>query len=204
MDEIITCSNCGKSLSLPDSLRGQAVECPLCKTQFVVGASSQVKPPPLPSPSSPSMPMGSAPSRPDEHGSASWPEPNLRRRDEEGDDWDSDFDRRRRSVRRDFEPHRGALILTLGIVSIGCAVVGFFCPLTAIPGVIVGPIAWVLGSKDLTAIQENRKDPDGRGLTQAGWICGIVGTILNGCAVILGLFFLILYGAMFAAAARGK
>lgn len=71
-------------------------------------------------------------------------------------------------------PHRGVLILVLGIVSLG-------------PCCLTGPFAWILGKRDLEEIDEGRLDPEGRGLTQAGMVCGIVGTAL--CA--LALLYLI-------------
>ena len=63
------------------------------------------------------------------------------------------------------KPHRGTLILVLGIIGL------IFCGPLAI-------VAWVLGSGDLKEIDAGRMDPAGRGTTQAGKICGIIGTIL--------------------------
>ena len=69
-------------------------------------------------------------------------------------------------------PHQGALILTFGIVSIVCC----------FP---FGIAAWIMGNKDLQKIDAGQMDPTGRGLTNAGKICGIVGTIIGiiGCGV---------------------
>jgi hypothetical protein len=73
------------------------------------------------------------------------------------------------------KPQRGGVILALGIVGI---VVCFIC----------GIIAWVMGQKDLKEMREGLRDPSGMQITKAGWICGIVGTVLG----ILGfLWFLI-------------
>jgi hypothetical protein len=66
---------------------------------------------------------------------------------------------------RDVEPHRGTLLLILGILGI----------------VVCGPLAiaaWVMGSNDLTAIRAGRMDREGEGMTNAGYILGIIGTIL--------------------------
>ena len=68
-------------------------------------------------------------------------------------------------VPSDLEPHRGVLILVLGIIGIACC---FIC----------GIIAWVLGNTDLRKIDEGQMDPAGRGLTQAGKICGIISVAL--------------------------
>jgi len=62
-------------------------------------------------------------------------------------------------------PHRGVLILVLGIVGIACC---FIC----------GIIAWVMGNDDLRKMDEGQMNPEGRGLTQAGKICGIISVAL--------------------------
>ncbi len=63
------------------------------------------------------------------------------------------------------EPHRGPLILVLGII--GIVMVSF-----------LGIFAWVMGKKDLAKMDAGRMDPEGRGLTMAGMICGIVATVI--------------------------
>jgi hypothetical protein len=73
--------------------------------------------------------------------------------------------------RRDWEPHRGTLVLVLGILSLAM----FFFPL-AFP---LGIAAWVMGQSDLRKMRTNQMDPAGKGSTEAGWICGIIGTILS-------------------------
>jgi hypothetical protein len=74
----------------------------------------------------------------------------------------------------DMRPHRGSLILTLGILS-------FFCF-----GFILGPMAWIMGSNDLKEMRAGRMDPEGEGVTNAGRICGMIATIL-----ILGSVFIV-------------
>ncbi|HXG12972.1 MAG TPA: MJ0042-type zinc finger domain-containing protein [Gemmataceae bacterium] len=99
----------------------------------------------------------------------------------------------RYGIRRDWEPHRGTLVLVLGILSLVAAGLFFlFCWALGLP---LGIAAWVIGHRDLKKMQANLMDPEGRGLTQGGWICGIIGTILNtlfalGCIgyfVVMGL-----------------
>jgi hypothetical protein len=63
------------------------------------------------------------------------------------------------------KPHRGVLILVLGILGLVCCT-------------ICGIIAWVMGNGDLREIDAGRMDPSGRGLTQAGKICGMISVIL--------------------------
>ncbi len=91
-------------------------------------------------------------------------------------------------VRRDCEPHRGPLVLTLGVLSLVMLTICY--PV----GVVLGLAAWVLGQADLRKLRAGGMDPAGHGLTQAGWICGIVGTVLNalitlGCVGLFGLMF---------------
>jgi hypothetical protein len=65
------------------------------------------------------------------------------------------------------KPHRGTLVLVLGIVSI------FTC------GIILGPIAWILGNNDLKEMRAGTMDPSGEGMTNAGKICGMIALFLN-------------------------
>jgi hypothetical protein len=75
--------------------------------------------------------------------------------------------------------HRGGAILALGIVGI---VVCF----------ILGIIAWVMGTADLRAMDAGTMDPSGRGLTQAGRICGIIGTVLGLGGLLLAVIMLLI------------
>jgi predicted Zn finger-like uncharacterized protein len=91
-------------------------------------------------------------------------------------------------VRRDCEPHRGAMVLTFGVLSLVLLSVGCLWPV----GAVLGVVAWVMGRGDLGKIRRGDMDPAGQGLTQAGWICGLIGTLLNGlfalgCAGLFGL-----------------
>ncbi len=87
------------------------------------------------------------------------------------------------------KPHRGTLILVLGILGL----------------VVCQPIgiaAWIMGSGDLKQIDAGQMDPTGRGLTNAGKICGIVATILLVLSVIVGLLLVVL--GVFGAAASAR
>ena len=102
---------------------------------------------------------------------------------EEADDNDFGPSRRRpyrrRQPGRNLEPHRGAVILTLGIISLACLVLNACYGLGALIGLPLGITAWVLGSGDLRRIKNNEMDEEGLAMTQAGRICGILGTILQ-------------------------
>ena len=70
-------------------------------------------------------------------------------------------------------PHRGVLVLVLGILGlVGC-------------GILTGIPAWVIGSGDLKAMDAGTMDPSGRSLTNAGKICGMIATIIAIVAVVL-------------------
>ena len=58
------------------------------------------------------------------------------------------------------KPHRGTLILALGIIS------WFVFPL--------GIFAWVMGSGDLKKMEAKTMDPSGKGITMAGKILGMI------------------------------
>ena len=75
------------------------------------------------------------------------------------------------------EPHRGTLILVLGILSLTLCT--FF---TGIP-------AWIMGKGDLEKIKGGMMDPEGVGPTKAGMICGMICCIIY--AVLIGLIILL-------------
>lgn len=89
------------------------------------------------------------------------------------------------------KPHRGTLVLVLGILGI------VLCG-------ICGIVAWVMGRSDLKEMDAGLMDPSGRGVTNAGKICGIVGTILMGLGLLWVLFVMVLgIGAAAVGAASG-
>ena len=85
------------------------------------------------------------------------------------------------SAQQTLRPHRGTLILVLGIIGIVCC---FIC----------GIIAWVMGSNDLREMAAGRMDTSGQGLTQAGKICGMVSVILQIIGFVIGLLFFMFFG----------
>ena len=85
------------------------------------------------------------------------------------------------------QPHRGTMILVLGILGI------VLC-------VICGIVAWIMANADLRAMQAGQMDRSGEGLTKAGKICGIVSVILNVIGIALWLLMVIVFGAAAAAA----
>lgn len=84
------------------------------------------------------------------------------------------------------KPHRGTLILVLGILGI----------------VLCGPLAiaaWIMGNGDLKEMDAGAMDPSGRGNTNAGRICGIIGTVLLAISIVV--FILIFAFGLFATVA---
>ena len=78
------------------------------------------------------------------------------------------------------------MILIFGILGL----VGICWPL--------GIVAWVMGNGDLKEMDAGAMDPSGRSMTNAGRICGMIGTILLiiGVVVLIALFGLGLTGAI--------
>ena len=82
------------------------------------------------------------------------------------------------------EPHRGTLILVLGILSL--VLCGFF---TGIP-------AWIMGKGDLAKIKDGIMDPEGEGPTKAGMICGMICCIISAVGIGLIILLTILGGGL--------
>jgi hypothetical protein len=78
-----------------------------------------------------------------------------------------------------YRPHRGVMILVFGILSF------FIC-------VIFGIVAWVMGNNDLREMDEGTMDPSGRGLTQAGKICGMISVFLSILGILIGLAWIVI------------
>ncbi len=90
----------------------------------------------------------------------------------------------------DLSPHRGVLILILGICSwvTGCFVLGI--------------IAWAMGNRDLLEMEEGRMDPEGMGLTRGGRIAAMVHVILVCIGLLVMLIGLIGFGVYLFEAGR--
>lgn len=217
MPIIVVCPSCGGKLRVADALVGQRVRCPACNQTFDSAAESAPLPPTpsapqdlplqlsLDEPTSPPPPTPSRKAgglfgaveikRPGEiEPLASRPaetEPGERpRRAERERDWDVP-DIRRRRPRRDAEPDRGAVVLALGIISLAGTVIYCAAPLW----IILGLVAWIMGQTDLRKMTSGLMDDNGRSITQAGRICGILGVVLNGlwilgCGTMIGVMWL--------------
>jgi len=133
---------------------------------------------------------------------------------DEVDDDEDDRPSRRRSKRGSRRgggrgaAHRGGMVMTLGIISVSLLVVDFGCSccggglgimistgISAV-GLGLGIPAWIMGQKDLARMRNGDMDESGRGTTQTGWICGLIGTILHGLGVVCGGILLVFFVAV--------
>lgn len=207
--EIAPCPGCQARLSVSASDIGSDVECPYCKT--VYKASKPGAPGSRAGGSSPRrkaddddldvVPKGRSvrsgdddederPSRRRRRDDDDEDDRPSRRRSRDDDDDEAPRKRRRRSG-GSYEPHRGVLILVLGILGwVGC---GIF---TAIP-------AWIMGSGDLKKMDAGEMDPEGRQMTQIGKILGMISVILT-CVILLGYCAIFLIIGIGGAAAGGR
>ena len=106
--------------------------------------------------------------------------------DDRRDDDDRPARRRRDDDRPAYEePHRGVLILVLGIISlVACAA--------------MGPVAWIMGNSDLKKMDAGVMDPEGRSNTQVGKILGIVGTVLLVISIVGTIVWVAILGLVIA------
>jgi hypothetical protein len=86
------------------------------------------------------------------------------------------------------KPHRGTLILVLGILGL------LLCQVLGIP-------AWIMGSNDLREMDTGTMDPSGRSITNAGRICGIIATILLILGAIVSIIVFAVLGFSFSRSA---
>jgi hypothetical protein len=213
---VVDCPSCTRKLRLPADLLGRMVRCASCGGTFEAKESPAATPPPASAPELPlpDRPSGRSRSRHDDSNFDDT-EPCPRcgeeipvvsaRCEHCGERLELVEDRPwERGVRRDCEPHRGGLLLTLGVISIVCGALGIamFCcaPLSGlfvVGGVACAIPAWVMGHRDLANMRTGAMDPRGRGTTQGGWICAIIGTVLNciGLLVALAMVGLMVYSS---------
>jgi hypothetical protein len=177
------CPVCDTLLESPEGTVGTKCLCPQCSQQLEV-----------PDPPRASRPRSEGNGRDRARGEKYCHECGapMRARDEVCPECGEFQLRRRRSsgrrLSRDHEPHRGSLIMVLGILS-----------LVIVP-IILGPIAWILGAEDLKKIRQGRMDPEGESMTNTGKVCGMVATIVGlSVLVVVFLVWLFCLGTLFTA-----
>jgi len=82
-------------------------------------------------------------------------------------------------VRRDCEPHRGRLLLWLGIASWVCGLASLALVVPALLGLALGLTTLVLARRDLAKMEAGLMDPAGAGLVRRASGYAVVGTILS-------------------------
>jgi DNA-directed RNA polymerase subunit RPC12/RpoP len=88
--------------------------------------------------------------------------------------------RREPEPRFDGEPDRGTAILVIGVLSL------FVMPLP------LGLVAWCWANEDLRKMAYGKMNPEGRGSTQAGKVCGMISSLLSLSAFCcVGLYLLV-------------
>ncbi len=192
MTTVVACPTCQQNLQVPDEQLGQAVRGPGC-AQVFTPANTAVRsavPPPLPG----EVPVWERPpeedlARPLDEDEVAEVEgeagerrkrKKARRRDASESGYYGELQRKQRKMQ---SPHRGVLVLTLGILSI------LFSPacLLALGACACGWYAYQMGSHDLQEIYAGRMDRSGQGLAKVGRILGIVGICLSGPVILLSL-----------------
>jgi hypothetical protein len=216
MAVFVACPSCSVKLNIPENFLGKKVRCASCSTVFQ--AKQDVAPPdPAPAESAPAPPApAEAPL--EQHVTEDLPPAPLQEEeaaplDDRGpgyEDYDDTYDReekkRRRKKRRDFDPHRSGMVMGLGITSAALGVIGFsgpccclLCDVLPVAAIGTGIPAWIMGQSDIRKMDTGSMDPDGRGGTQAGFICGIVGSALGVMSLLCSVGTLFLnFGNMFA------
>lgn len=148
MSFVIQC-DCGQQMTVEDHHVGQSAMCVNCRrtitipdSPLVPGQVVPVQSSPTPSPAdartSIGAPVQAPPGAPSGQGFG-------------GGGW--------------MKPHRGGLVLTLGILSLlGCC--------CCCGGLVFGLPALLMGISDISEMRNGRMDPAGYGMTIAGAICG--------------------------------
>ena len=200
--EIRPCPKCQSRLSVVPSDLGLDIECPNCQRVYKAVRADALPPPDgdRDAPRGRLVKLGSGSDKAEEDDDRPSKRRSRyrddddeddrprrpRRRDDEDeeneDDPDRKYRRRRKRYADDYDrrlaPHRGVMILIFGVCGFAVCV-------------IFGIMAWVMGSQDLREMDEGRMDPEGRGLTRAGQIIGMIVCLLN---ILVVVFYCALVG----------
>jgi hypothetical protein len=204
--ELLTCPACGCSVQVADVVLGRRVRCFTCQHSFLAEARPAASPPlrrDAPSPARPARPLSDdedaasyerGPFCPGCGRGITWSDPAcpycgeaFEPEDEHQPAWRRVAD----LIRRDYEPHRGPLILSLGNISMfigGLALCTF--GLGAAVSVPIGILAWLMANRDLERMRDGRMDPRGKCQTQTGRTAAATGVILGG---IFAAFYALVY-----------
>jgi hypothetical protein len=218
MPILITCPGCSRTVRLPDGWLDRQVKCPTCGTIFkgseLPGPSTQHAEDAVqlassdePEPTRPSARPRRRERSPDLDDCPYCGE-TIRKGARECpncgkeliyDDADGDADRPpvRYELRRDCEPHRGSTVFVMGLISLIASPLALLliccAPLSLVLCFVslgLGIPAWAMGRSDLKKINAGTMDPRGLGRTKAGWIMGMIGTILSALVLLAAIGFI--------------
>ncbi len=202
MAEFVTCPSCGSKVLTADSLLGRHVRCFGCGDRFLAAPD-----PPAPEPPTPSHP---APPRyeDDEEDDEEWPFcPGCGRRvswqesdcPHCGEEFEDEEPRHSLPtfvdvalpIRRDGEPHRGGLLLTLAVVSaVAGAISGCVLGLSALLSIPLGLVVWLLASRDLRRMTDGSVDPQGIRQTRHARSAAMAGVLFG---ALFGSLYLLIW-----------
>ena len=158
----IKCTHCGATLRVADEHAGKNARCPECATVVPIPSATPGFPPSRSGPTGPDSPDVDTTSSPTPSAPNPFASPMTETPMAEGG----------------AEPHRGPLILGLGIGGLFCCV-------------ILSIVAIVMANEDLKKMSAGQMDPTGRGLTSAGRIVGIISIVLTVLSVILQIVLVV-------------
>lgn len=181
------CDRCQKLLRVPDNSAGKQSRCPHCKSVQAIPestASASLHARPNPPPSSSNSPNSSEPSfsPPSSNSGQSYSATSH-----PSSSYSSSYSPSSGSYNpyssppqsgsssRFAIPHRGGLVLGMGIAAI---IITLTMPFMGIQ-LIFGIIAWVLGHIDLKKMDAGEMDPSGRDGTLTGKILGIISVVIT-------------------------
>jgi hypothetical protein len=164
----LTCDGCGRQLRVPDEHAGKQARCPVCGKILPIPLAGSLGGQPTGSPFGGAFANNSPP--------AGQPQNPFSENAAPASPFaaNNSYAPPTQSLMPQYRgpPHRGGVVLTLGILGLCCCV-------------LLGIAAWIMGHEDLKAMREGRMDPSGHSLTQVGMVLGIVSTVLNGLGLIM-------------------
>jgi hypothetical protein len=209
MAEFVTCPTCGSKVLTADSLLGRHVRCVGCGDRFLASPDSPVAeavaaPAALAPPRA--APRYDADDEDDDDGEwpfcpgcgrrVSWREPDCPHCGEEFEDEEPRpapplFVDVALPTRRDGEPHRGGLLLTLAVLSaIAGALSGCVFGFSALVSIPLGAAVWALASRDLRRMADGSVDPRGIAQTRHARSAAIAGVLFG---VLFGGIYLLIW-----------
>ena len=184
------CEHCNTTLRVPEEHAGKKAKCPKCQAVNLIQAGTKLAPPAIDSSGSSKSP-DSFPDLQTDAGAYFKPGSAAGAVSNPANPYSPSNASPLGGTYR--QAHRGSMILTLGIFAL-------VCNMMLVPGIL----AWIMGRADLKEIDAGRMDPEGRGMTQAGMVLGIIGTLLPlvflAIYIVIAIVFMLFVGAAAAAA----